>query len=277
MGRPSFNDIVSPASSRITDHLRTLGGWRGETLGIVRALIHTALPDVVEEWKWNVPVWSHHGIICTGETYKQAVKLTFANGASLPDPSGLFNASLQGKTRRAIDIREGETLNASAFKALIKAAAVHNGASGKSPRARKARGTAPVKLLSSGNPQIAKADGNAPVEAYINAMPGWKRDVGRQLDAIVVRAVPKVRKAVKWNTPLYGVEGKGFFFAFYCFTHYVQVTFFSGTSLRPVPPKASKVDGTRYFEIREGDEIDAAQMSKWMKQAAALPGFLAPD
>jgi hypothetical protein len=133
-----------------------------------------------------------------------------------------------------------------------------------------------VLLLSGGNPQIAKADGDAPVQAYIAAMPGWKRDLGKRLDALIVRNVPNVRKAVKWNSPFYGMEGQGWFLSFHVFTRYVKVTFFSGTSLRPVPPGASKHKDVRYFDIREGDELDEAQMATWVKQAAALPGFLAP-
>jgi hypothetical protein len=133
-----------------------------------------------------------------------------------------------------------------------------------------------VLLLSGGNPQIAKADGDAPVQAYIAAMPGWKRDLGKRLDALIVRNVPNVRKAVKWNSPFYGMEGQGWFLSFHVFTRYVKVTFFSGTSLRPVPPGASKHKDVRYFDIREGDELDEAQMASWVKQAAALPGFLAP-
>ncbi len=129
------------------------------------------------------------------------------------------------------------------------------------------------KLLSGGNPQIAKADGDAPVQAYITAMPGWKRDVGKRLDAIIVRTVPNVRKAVKWNSPFYGIEGQGFFLAFHVFTHYVKVTFFRGTSLRPVPPGPSKDKNARYYDIREG-ELDEAQFAKWVKQAAALPGWV---
>src|SRR6266540_2720501 len=133
-----------------------------------------------------------------------------------------------------------------------------------------------VVLLSGGNPQIAKADGDAPVQAYIAAMPGWKRYIGKRLDALIVRNVPNVRKAVKWNSPFYGIEGQGWFLSFHVFTHYVKVTFFSGTSLRPVPPGASKHKGVRYFDIHEGDELDEAQMANWVKQGAALPGFLAP-
>ena len=117
------------ASSKIDARIEELSDWRGETLSRVRALIRQADPDVVEEWKWNVPVWSHDGIICTGESYRSAVKLTFAKGASLDDPSGLFNSSLEGNTRRAIDLHEGDVLNARAFKALIRGAAALNGSS----------------------------------------------------------------------------------------------------------------------------------------------------
>lgn len=118
----------SPVRTRrlLDQHIKKLGGWRGETLARVRSLVLEALPGVQEEWKWSLPVWSLEGIICTGETYKETVKLTFAQGAKLKDPSGLFNASLTGNTRRAIDIREGERLNARAFKALVKEAVAHN-------------------------------------------------------------------------------------------------------------------------------------------------------
>ena len=242
------------------------GDWREETLTRMRALILAADPAMIEERKWKkpsnamagVPVWSHHGIVCTGETYKKVVKLTFARGARIPDPSRLFNSSLEGNTRRAIDIHEGEKVDAHAFKALVKAAVVQNG---------------PVVLLSGGNPQIAKADGDAPVQAYIARMPGWKRDLGKRLDAAIVRTVPNVRKAVKWNSPFYGIEGQGWFLSLHTFTHYVKVAFFRGTSLRPVPPGASKIKDTRYIDIHEG-ELDEAQMATWVKQAAALPGWV---
>ncbi len=130
----------------------------------------------------------------------------------------------------------------------------------------------PLKLLTGGNPQIAKADGDAPVQAYIAAMPGWKRDVGRRLDALIVRTVPGVRKAVKWNSPFYGVEGQGWFLGFHVFTHYVKVTFFHGTSLRPVPPGGTGKDA-RWIDIHE-DDLDEAQMASWVKQAAAVPGWV---
>lgn len=115
-----------PASQLIDERIEGLAGWRGEALGRMRALILEADPGVTEEWKWGGPVWSHYGIICTGESYKNAVKLTFAHGASVPDPKRLFNSSLEGATRRAIDIHEGEKVDATAFKALIKAAAARN-------------------------------------------------------------------------------------------------------------------------------------------------------
>ncbi|MEG4641736.1 DUF1801 domain-containing protein [Paracoccus sp. P2] len=126
-----------PASQLIDARIKELGDWRGETLARLRALIHEADPEVVEEWKWRgVPVWSHDGIICTGETYKQVVKMTFAKGAALEDPAGLFNASLDGNTRRAIDLREGERIDAGALKALIRAAVALNTASKKKGRSK---------------------------------------------------------------------------------------------------------------------------------------------
>jgi hypothetical protein len=133
-----------------------------------------------------------------------------------------------------------------------------------------------VVLLSGGNPQIAKADGDAPVQAYIAAMPGWKRDLGKRLDALIERNVPNVRKAVKWNSPMYGIEGQGIFLSFHVFKRYIKVTFFRGSSLRPVPPGASKHKDVRYLDIHENDDLDEAQMVTWVKQAAALPGFLGP-
>ena len=128
------------------------------------------------------------------------------------------------------------------------------------------------KLLSGGNPQIAKADGDTPVQAYIAAMPGWKSDVGRRLDALIARTVPGVRKAVKWNSPFYGVEGKGWFLSFHCFTKYVKVTFFRGAALRPVPPGESNHNDVRYLDIREDAPVDDAQLAAWVKQASQLPG-----
>jgi hypothetical protein len=129
-------------------------------------------------------------------------------------------------------------------------------------------------LLSGGNPQIAKAEGNAPVQAYIAAMPGWKAELGQRLDALIVRAVPDVRKAVKWNSPFYGVDGKGWFASFHVFTRYVKLTFFEGASLDPLPPGGTERSGEgRWIDIHEGDVLDEEQMTAWVKQAAALPGW----
>lgn len=133
-------------------------------------------------------------------------------------------------------------------------------------------GTEGPKLLSGGNPQIPKGDGDAPVQAYIEAMPGWKREVGRRLDALIEGEVPGVRKAVRWNSPFYGVEGKGWFLSYHCFTRYVKVVFLRGASLAPPPPVGSKDPNTRYFHIHEDEAWDEAQLRDWVRQAAALPG-----
>jgi hypothetical protein len=139
-------------------------------------------------------------------------------------------------------------------------------------KSRKRPSAEPV-LLSGGNPQIPKGDGDAPVQAYIAAMPGWKRDVGRRLDALIVRAVPEVRKAVRWNSPFYGREGQGWFLGIHVFARYVKVTFFQGASLRPVPPGGtSKSKEARWIDIHEGD-LDETQMAAWVRQAAAMPGW----
>ena len=130
----------------------------------------------------------------------------------------------------------------------------------------------PGTLLSGGNPQIAKGDGDAFVQAYIAAMPGWKRDVGRRLDALVVRTVPHVRKAVRWNSPFYGIEGQGWFLSFHCFTKYIKVTFLRGAALRPLPPVGSKHKDVRYFHIAEDDRLDEDLVARWIRQASELPG-----
>jgi hypothetical protein len=138
------------------------------------------------------------------------------------------------------------------------------------PKPQSGKAAKPV-LLSGGNPQIAKGYGDAPVQAYIAAMPGWKRDVGRRLDALIARTVPRVHKAVKWNSPFYGVEEGVWFLSFHCFAKYIKVAFFRGASLRPVPPGASKHKDVRYLDIYE-DQLDEAQVAVWVKQASELPG-----
>jgi hypothetical protein len=156
-----------------------------------------------------------------------------------------------------------------AAKRVAAKAATPRKAAAKSPTRKKSK---PVKLLSGGNPQIAKGYGDAPVQAYIAAMPGWKSAVGRRLDAVIERTVPGVFKAVKWNSPLYGIEGQGWFLGVHCFAKYVKVAFFKGASLRPLPPGESKQKAVRYLDIHEDDSLDEAQVAAWVKQASQLPG-----
>lgn len=144
--------------------------------------------------------------------------------------------------------------------------------------AKPSRSSKPVRLLSGGNPQIAKADGDAAVEAYLAAMPGWKQEVGRRLDALVTRTVPDVRKAVRWNSPFYGTDANGWFISFHCITRYIKVAFFNGTSLKPMPPVESRHATTRYVHIHETDwtdtgMLDERQLAAWIRQASKLPGW----
>jgi len=172
-----------------------------------------------------------------------------------------MSGKAKGKSR-ASKPRQSAATSKSTPKAVAKAKPIQ------------ARRGEKVVLLSGGNPQIAKADGDAPVQGYIVAMPGWKRDLGKRLDALIVRNVPNVRKAVKWNSPFYGIEGQGWFLGFHVFTRYVKVTFFRGTSLRPIPPGESKHTDVRYLDIREDDQLDEAQIATWIRQAAARPGWV---
>ena len=255
------------ASELIDARVASLGDWRGEMFSRLRALVRSAVPDVEETWKWRgTPVWERDGMICTGETYKNVVKLTFAKGAALPDPARLFNSSLEGNVRRAIDFHEGDPVNERALTALVRAAVALNQSKSKGKKPR---------LLSGGNPQIPKGDGDAPVRAYIAAMPGWKRAAGRELDALVERTVPGVTKAVKWNSPMYGLPGRGFFLAYHCFERYIKVTFFFGSALTPKPPVGSKDPNARYVHVFEDarENVDEAQLADWIRQAAARPGW----
>ena len=255
------------ASRRIDRRIRELGDWRGKTLARVRAIVRRADPKIVEEWKWETPVWSRGGILLTGEAYGSAVKLTFARGASLGDPARLFHASLEGKVRRAIDLRDGEEVDGAALADLVREAVAVN--LGSRPRSAAAK----PRLLAGGNPQIAKGEGDAPVRAWLAALPGWKRDVGRRIDALVARAVPGVKKAVKWNSPLYGVAGRGWFLGVHAFTHHLKLTFVRGASLRPLPPGASKTKDVRHLDVREDDAFDEARLARWLSQASRLPGW----
>jgi hypothetical protein len=163
----------------------------------------------------------------------------------------------------------GRTLKKKSAKAARKAAGKRAAVKAAKPR----RMVAKPRLLTGGNPQIAKADGDVSVQGYIAAMPGWKRDVGRRLDALVVRTVPNIRKAVRWNSPFYGTEAQGWFLNFHCLTKYIKVAFFNGTSLSPVPPVESKNKGTRYFHIHEDDQLDEQLVAGWIRQASELPGW----
>ena len=145
-------------------------------------------------------------------------------------------------------------------------------AKAKSPKVATGLPDAKPVLLSGGNPQIAKGYGDAPVQAYIAAMPGWQSEIGRRLDQLIVQAVPDVLKAVKWNSPFYGMEGEGWFLGIHCFAKYIKVAFFRGMSLKPVPPVLSKSKDTRYFHIHENDRLDEEQFVSWVKQASRLPG-----
>ena len=252
----------SNASRKIDEKIAALGDWRGERLSEIRRIIREVEPGVVEEWKWmGSPMWSHGGIFAVANADKDKVKLTFAHGAALPDPLKLFNATSGGNTWRAIDLREGDRIDDAALRALVREAVAYNA-------------TQPVKpvLLSGGDPQIAKADGDAPVQAYITAMPGWTSDVGRRLDALIVRNLPDVRKAVRWNSPFYGVEGQGWFLSYHVLTGYVKVTFLRGALLQPVPPGAGKDKDSCWTDIYEG-KLDEEQLTVWIRQAAALPGW----
>jgi hypothetical protein len=163
------------------------------------------------------------------------------------------------KSKKSVKVSKKVSATAKAAKSRKKALKSHSRMAEK-----------PV-LLSGGNPQIAKAYGDAPVQAYIAAMPGWKSEIGRRLDALIARAVPGVHKAVKWNSPLYGVDDQGWFLSIHCFTRYVKVAFFRGTSLRPVPPGESKHKEVRYLDIHEDDDFDEVQLAAWVKQASQLP------
>ena len=176
------------------------------------------------------------------------------------------------RTRSAVAKKKSKKPAKSAKKAAAKRVVAKVAKPRKAAPKSRSRNITKPALLAGGNPRIAKGDGDAPVQAYIAAMPGWKREVGRKLDTLITRTVPGVRKAVKWNSPFYGVEGQGWFLNVHCFTRYVKVAFFRGASLRPVPPGASRHKDVRYVDIHEGDTFDEAQLRDWIKQASLLPG-----
>jgi hypothetical protein len=177
-------------------------------------------------------------------------------------------------TKRKAPARKAVAKAPARKKSTAAKPATRKNAATRKPAAKPAAGkrTTKPKLLSGGNPQIAKGYGDEPVQAYIESMPDWKRAIGRKVDELVTRAVPNVRKAVKWNSPFYGVEEKSWFLSFHCFTNYVKVAFFRGASLKPVPPGDSTQADVRYLDIREHDPIDEPQLIDWFKQASKLPG-----
>lgn len=172
--------------------------------------------------------------------------------------------------RKASRTRKAKAAGKKAAATRQRSAAAGKGKRAAARKAGPAAAREPV-LLSGGNPQIAKADGDAPVEAYLAALPGWKREVAQRLDALIARTVPGARKAVRWNSPFYGIEGQGWFVGLHAFNKAIKVTFFKGTSLQPVPPGGTGKDG-RWIDVHE-DDLDEAQMSAWVKQAAAIPGW----
>jgi hypothetical protein len=176
---------------------------------------------------------------------------------------------MAGKVTRKTATRKTATRKTATRKTATKKTATRKTATKPS-----ARGTAKPRLLSGDNPQIAKGDGDGPVQAYIAAIPGWKQEAARHFDALVTRTVPGVKKAVKWNSPFYGVEGQGWFLAFHCFTKYIKVTFLRGTALRPLPPVESKDKDTRYLHIYENEKLDQKLVTSWLRQASKLPGWI---
>lgn len=250
----------------------------------LRAEIERALPGAVSKVWHGAPVWFVGGTPVVGYSVpaKGGVALLFWNGQAFCDPAlkpmGKFKAAqIQFEELSEIKVTRLRRWLKQAGSQLWDVSSIRR-KSGRTRQATPARivkpgasKAKPVKLLSGGNPQIGKAEGDAPVQACIAATPGWKSDVGRRLDTLIVRTVPRVRKAVKWNSPFYGMEGRGWFLSFHTFTNYVKVTFFQGTSLRPVPPGGRAKDA-RWIDIHE-DDLDEAQMAAWIRQAAALPGW----
>lgn len=252
----------SGASKKIDERIASLDDWRGERLKEIRRIIHEADPDVVEEWKWQAsPTWSHDGVFAVADARKRNVKLTFAHGAALPDPQKLFNSTVDGNTWRAIEFDEADELDAAALKDMVRAAVAYNAAGPQRP-----------VILAGGNPQIARGDGDGPVQAYIDAMPEWKRDIGRRLDALIIKAVPNVRKAVRWNSPFYGTEEHGWFLNLHVLSRNVKVTFLNGASLDPMPPAGGKDPDARWINIKQ-DGFDEAQLTDWFRQSANLPAW----
>jgi len=216
--------------------------------------------------KRTKPAQARRAVTKPAAVKKAAVKKAVAKKAVAKKVAAKKTATKKTATGKAATGKAATGKTAAKQAASRRAAAATSAAA-----ARTGKGRAPA-LLSGGNPQIAKGEGDAPVQAYIAAMPGWKRAVGRRLDGLIAEAVPKARKAVKWNSPFYGMPDDGWFLSFHCFDRYIKLAFFRGTSLRPLPPEASKTAQTRYLHIHEHEPFDEAQFVAWAKQASRLPG-----
>jgi hypothetical protein len=211
----------------------------------------------------------------TSQPRKSATTSTPKVGRAKSAPKGRTQAKSAPKVGSAKSApKVGRAKSAPKGRAPAKSAPKASATSRAGAKREHTGAAKPVRLLAGGNPQIAKSDGDAPVQAYIAAMPGWKREVGKQLDALIVRTVPRVQKAVKWNSPFYGIEGRGWFLGVHTYAKYIKLAFFRGTSLRPPPPGSSKSGEVRYLDIREEDELDEAELTNWLEQAAALPGWI---
>lgn len=278
------NPPPSAASDAVAAYIEAAAEPARTRIETLRSIIREEAPDAVERIAYGLPTW-HRGenLLHLG---------AFARHVGVyPGPAAIeaFADELKSfsTSKGAIQLPHDRDLPVDLVRRIVRWRLEHL-TEDRPPRAKSgpkapprvaekvkssAREAKAVKLLSGGNPQIAKAEGNAPVQAYIDAMPGWKRHVGKRLDELIARSVPSARKAVKWNSPFYGIDGQGWFLSFHVFTRCVKVTFFRGTSLRPLPPGTSKHKDVRHVDIHE-DDLDEVQMAKWVRQAAALPGWI---
>ena len=258
----------TPAPKSIDEYIAASRADVQPILRKIRRLINAAAPDAQEVISYGIPAFRQHGILVHFAAFKAHIGLypPVSGDASLKKALAPY-AGPKGNLKFPLD----QPIPYALIKRIVLLRLkqdLERAAAGRKKRPLKA--AKPV-LLAGGIPQIGKADGNSPVQAYIAAMPGWKRDVGRRLDRLIVRTVRGVRKAVKWNSPFYGIEGQGWFLSFHTFTNYIKVTFFQGTSLRPAP-RGGKAKDARWIDIHE-DDLNEAQLVTWIRQAAALPGW----
>ncbi len=257
------------SSKQTNENIASFDDWRGPILAEIRDLVWEADPEVVEDSKpMGCPTWSHTGIFAVSTASDDQVRISFANGSKLSDPENLLKYTPKGDTWWAIELNEGDEIDDHAFKELVQRAVTYN-IKNKPSYIKEAAG--PI-LLSGGNPQIPKGDGDAPVQAYIALMPEWKRELGCRIDDLIEQIVPNVQKAMRWNSPFYGVKAKGWFLSYHVFDKYLKVTFLNGASLNPIPSGGGKDPDSRWINIIE-NEFDTAQMSDWVRQSAAMPGW----